>query len=169
MTMVGRIVGIIGGLLTFVGALLPWATVESALISPQTQTFMGAATGIGGILVLIFGIIGLILVATGKRGPAIGGIILGVLALIFALLAWVGLAAWAEVFGGLGSTLTTEYGIYISLVGSIILIIGSALAMGEAKKAEVPMAPPMAAPMEPPIEPTMEHTMEEPPEPPMGE
>jgi hypothetical protein len=131
-----------------------------------------------GILVLIFGIVGLILVALGKRGPAIGGLVLGILAFVFALLALVILLAvssWLEgMVAGTGVSVTVDYGIYLSVIGSIILIVGSAMVMGAAKAEE--MAPPMPYAPGPPMEgppmgapPMEEPPMEQPPEPPMVE
>ena len=158
---VGRIVGIVGGILTLVGCLLPWLTVSSSL---ESISVLGIIVPPWlAMLAFIFGIIGLILVAIGKRGPAIGALVMGILAFVFVIIEWmllVVIASFAEgLVSGTGVTVTIDYGVYVALVGAIILIIGSIMAMSEAKKAAA--APMMPGPMPP------EPMMEEPPAPPM--
>ena len=165
MGMIGRIVGIVGGLLTIIGCILPWMTVQSSIASVSLWGILFIPFG---TLAFIFGIIGLILVALGKRGPAIGAFVMGILAFIFVLLGWVMASVMADFFAGYvsgtGVTVTVDYGVYLALVGAIILMIGSILAMSEAKKAaEVPLMPGPMAPEPMPAEPMME----EPPAPPM--
>ena len=151
----GWILGILGGLVTVVGAVLPWATVSGGSLSAP-MTFSGATVGFGGILVLVFGVLGLICVAIPRKVGAILGIVWGVLAILLGLLTMVGLAAIAATAAGSGSsvTVTTEYGVYVSVIGALLLIIGSAIAYTEARKAAAPpmVAPPMA-PMAPPPSP----------------
>ncbi len=146
----GMVLGIVGGLLTLIGAVLPWATVSGGTLT-SPMVFTGYGIGYGGILVLVFGVLGLICVAIPKKVTAILALIWGILALLFAVLSVVGLAAIAQTVGGSGVSVTTEYGVYVSLVFSLVLIVGSALAYREARKAAAPgMAPPMAPPMSPP-------------------
>ncbi|HYM39035.1 MAG TPA: hypothetical protein VEY12_02670 [Thermoplasmata archaeon] len=149
----GWILGIVGGLITIVGAVLPWATVSGGSLAAPL-TFSGATVGLGGIAVLLFGVLGLICVAIPNRITAILGLVWGILALLLALLTLVGLAAIAALAAGSGTgvTVTTQYGAYLALVGTLVLIVGSAIAYTEAKKAAAPpmMPPPVAPPMAPP-------------------
>jgi len=146
----GRIIGIIGGILTMVGVFLPWATVSGGTLIGSVS-LLGVLAFPFGILAMIFGIIGLILVAIGKRGMCIGALILGILAFIMILLSFALLSWLAELVAGIGGGLvefTVDFGIYIAIVGSIILIIGSGLAMAQAEKPG--MQPVPAAPIPPP-------------------
>jgi len=141
----GMVLGIVGGLLTLIGAVLPWATVSGGTLT-SPMVFTGYGIGYGGILVLVFGVLGLICVAIPKKVTAILALIWGILALLFAVLSVVGLAAIAQTVGGSGVSVTTEYGVYVSLVFSLVLIIGAALTYREARKAAPSMAPPMSPP-----------------------
>src|SRR5574340_983302 len=98
----GWIAGILGGLITIVGAALPWATVSGGSL-PAPQTLSGIAVGWGGILVALFGVLGLIFVAIPRKITAILGIVCGILALLLGLLTLVALAAIAAVAAGSGS------------------------------------------------------------------
>lgn len=145
----GWITGILGGLITIVGTVLPWATISGGSLTTPL-TIPGTLT-ILGIAVLVFGVLGLVCVAIPKKITAILGIVWGVLALLVGLLTLAGLAAAAAVAAGSGTgyVVTTQYGAYLALIGALILIVGSALAYTEAKKAAAPppmMAPPMAPP-----------------------
>ncbi len=148
----GWILGILGGVITIMGTVLPWATVSGGSLTTPL-TFSGITVGFGGILVLLFGLLGLICVAIPKKVTAILGIVMGIIALLWAVLTLIGLAAIAAVAAGSGTgvAVTTEYGAYLALVGTLVLIVGSAIAYTEARKAAAPppMTPPMA-PMTPP-------------------
>ncbi len=131
---IGRILGIVGGLLAVIGTVLPWVTISGgSLTSPLT--FSGLTAGFGGIGALLFGVLGLIFVAVGKRVLAILAMVWGILALLLTGLSMVGFAAIAALAGGSGVTVTTNYGVYVSLVGSLILIVGSIIAFVEVGKA----------------------------------
>ncbi len=160
---VGRILGIVGAILALVGTFLPWADISSDIDSIS-------ATGIMiffiGIPVLIFAIIGLILVAIPKRGTAIGGLVMGILAFIFMLLAFVVVSILEGLVSGTGIEVKYEYGLWVTLVGSLLLIVGGAVMFVElGKVAAAPMPPPMMPPTPPPEEmpPPEEPPMEEPP------
>ena len=136
----GRILGIVGGKLTVVGVFLPWVSVT---YSGQTVSAWGIQLWFIGlpILVLIFGIIGLVLVAKGRRGTAIGGLVMGILAFIFAIVSVFLLAIVAEVISGVSDfEIGIDFGLYLTLVGAIILIVGSGLTFSQAGKA-APVAP----------------------------
>ncbi len=149
----GWILGVVGGLLTVVGAALPWATVSGGSLAAP-ETFSGITVGIGGIAVLLFGILGLVCVAIPNKITAILAMVWGILALALGALTLVGLAAIAAIAAGSGSGVgvTTEYGAYLALVGALVLVVGSVIAYTEAKKAAAPppMPPGFAPPMAPP-------------------
>src|SRR5256712_3868753 len=105
----GMVLGIVGGLLTLIGAVLPWATVSGGTLT-SPLVFTGYGVGFGGVLVLVFGVLGLICVAIPKKVTAILALIWGILALLFALLTVVGLAALAQSAGGFRVSVTTEEG-----------------------------------------------------------
>lgn len=172
MAATGRIVGIVGGLLVVIGGILPWIYAESSI---DSASLPGILTIPFGTLAFIFGIVGLILVALKGRGVAIGALVMGILALIFALLLFPLLSILESIISGTDVTVRADYGLYISLVGSVILIIGAGLAFSQAGRAEE-MAPPMPYAPGPPMEgppmgapPMEEPPMEQPPEPPMVE
>src|SRR5439155_5868397 len=111
---IGRIVGIVGGLLVIIGAVLPWVTI-SGCTTLCPVTFSGVGAGFGGIGAIIFGVLGLIFVAVGKRILAILGMVWGILALLLTGLAFVGFAAIGALYTGTGVTITTDYGVYVTL------------------------------------------------------
>ncbi len=147
----GRILGIVGGILALVGTFLPWVTLSSEI---DSITASGILLFIVGIPVLIFGIIGLILVALPKRGTAIGAFVMGILALIFVMLAFV-LVSWLEsLVSGTSIEITYEYGMWVSLIGAILLMVGGIWSFIELGKAPpVPAMPP--EPMPPMDQPPM--------------
>ncbi len=136
----GKILGIVGGLLVIISLFLPWMTISSSI---ESVSVMGVLIIPFSILALIFAILGLIFVAIGKKGLCIGALVMGILAIVmigisFALMQWIA-DTWAIV--GTGITFSIEYGVWIGMIGAIILIIGSAMAYGEAKKAAPAPAP----------------------------
>ena len=147
----GQIIGIVGGLLLIIGVFLPWASWQSGGLNYDVSGF---ATIIFGIPLLIFGIIGLIMCVLGGKGPGIVGIVFGVLALLVSLggMAVVNmLAQWSGYTVGI-VTITTGFGAYICIIGSILLIVGSAMVLSMKKAVAPPMAPPMTPPMAPPAQ-----------------
>lgn len=143
----GNLIGIVGGLLVIIGVVLPWASFENLGVPVNVS---GIDAWIIGLPLLIFGVIGLVMTILGGKGPGIVGIVMGVLALLMALagmaiVTWiVTLAGWS----GTGITVSTGFGTYICIIGSILLIVGSAMVIGQKKAppAPAPMAPPPAAP-----------------------
>jgi uncharacterized membrane protein YidH (DUF202 family) len=79
------------------------------------------------------------------------------LAMVFGLLALVpagvAIARVSQALGALGAipvvTISPGYGIFLCIVGGLLLMIGGFLAMGDAKKAAM-MPPPMSAMPPPP-------------------
>lgn len=143
----GNLIGLVGGLLVVIGVILPWASFEELGVPVSVS---GIDAWIIGVPLLIFGVIGLVMDLIGGKGPGIVGIVMGVLALLMALagmviINWiVQLAGWS----GTGITVSTGFGTYICIIGSLLLIAGSAMVIGQKKAppAPAPQAPPPAAP-----------------------
>jgi len=129
---VGKILGIIGGLIILVSVFLPWAALSQSGLSAGTIDPFVATLGFVGVFVLLFGIIGLEYVAIPTRGTALTGAVFGTIAFLLTL----------AVLGGSpsGYQISPAIGMYLSLIGSLILVGGSAFAYMEMKKAS-PGAP----------------------------
>jgi len=81
-------------------------------------------------------------------------LVFGILAFLLTLLIYAGLTAVATAAGGSGVLLVVDYGVWVTLVGTIILVVGGALATRESKRPAMAMAPGMAPPMSPPMPPS---------------
>ena len=130
-TSLGKILAAVGGFITLVATALPWATVTYSDI-PGSYVFLGVAFfGYSSIIVYLFGLAWLTFFALPRKVYAILGLGWGSLALLLALLADAGVfpggrpGANAAAIGS---------GVYLSLLGSIMLVVGSAFAYMEAKK-----------------------------------
>jgi len=139
----GVIVGIVGGILTVLGVVLPWASSEFGSVS-GLFTLPGTAIGttIFGYPLLILGILGLLMALPGKKGLAVGTIIMGIIAMLLGLvvIGFVGLVS--NISGGVASM---GIGAILCLVGPIIMILGGFMIRSEAKKeAMAPPVPPAA-------------------------
>ncbi len=165
----GAILGLIGGLLGLVGVFLPWFTVSALGVSfGFTGLQLASATiDVGGVPfpnpyanvfsiavygTIAFSVLGLIVVMLGKKITAILAALFGVLTLAMAGLgAAQATALAATIPPGIPVTAGAGVGIYLSIVGGLLLLIGGILAIGDAKKAMMSGAPmPMAPPMPPP-------------------
>jgi uncharacterized YccA/Bax inhibitor family protein len=107
-TGLGRMLSMVGAFLALIGATLPWTSESYGVI----------ATGLDGLFVYVFGLFWFVSFPVPRKIHAILGAGWGVSALMLGLLA-------IAFFVGLGVTL--EYGVYVSILGSIFLILGSAL------------------------------------------
>lgn len=137
----GRILGIVGGLLAVVGIFLPWATATNPTTNTSSSA-SGISVPIFGILVALFSVLGLVLVFVGKKGTCTAGAIMGILAFIFAMIF---AALWSAIITtfSVGDIFSIGYGLYVTMIGSIILILGSFMARGEAVRSLTPqVAPP---------------------------
>lgn len=138
----GRILGILGGVITIIGAFLPWATIFQ--INPGSKSFVDSFTatfGFLGVVVLLFGLIGLEYVAIPTEGTATVAALFGVLVLLATGTAF-GLGAtfaMNEQAGNPNWIVTTGSGLYVSILGALALIGGSALAFVDAKKTTPPI------------------------------
>ena len=133
------ILGLVGGLLMLVSLFLPWANI----------TLLGIPVGINGlytvfgILMLIFGIIGMVMLFMKKSGMALVAGIMGILAILFWLLAYLGISALVSV-SQMGCALTptacsgfsvgTGIGLFVAPLGAILLTVGGFMQRGALKK-----------------------------------
>lgn len=133
----GRIVGIVGGVLLILGVFFPWASVSNTLTSVDVS-----GMNILGIPVLILGLIGLLFVATGRRGLCLGAGILGIISLIWLML-MMGALSWIASAAAIAGTTTVSmsYGLYLCVIGTIALVVGGFWAWMDAKKAAKAPAP----------------------------
>ncbi|MCK4443510.1 MAG: hypothetical protein KAW09_03135, partial [Thermoplasmata archaeon] len=133
----GRPLGMVGGILALVGCVLPWMTISDAVNSVSAS---GLQVFIFGVPAMIFGILGLVFVAIPKKGFYLTALIMGILVMVFAILAITmtsviaGLAAYSGVV-----TVSIDYGMYLTLVGSILLMIGGALAYVQYEEVPAPV------------------------------
>lgn len=165
----GAILGLVGGLLGLVSVFLPWFTVGAAGISvgfsglqlasptidvfgvqvpnPYSGTFSMAVYG-----TLVFSLIGMIVVMVPKKATAILGLVCGVLAVVLAGYGFSQASALASTVPPTpGLSVGPGFGIYLGIIGGLLLLIGGALALMDVRKAGAPMAtPPPMAPMQPP-------------------
>jgi hypothetical protein len=130
----GRALGIVGGVITLIGVFLPWATIFQS--SPAGGPPI-ADERAGSIAVFVFGILGLEFVAIPTKGTAAMGLGWGVLSLSGTLYAIPGLSSGGISGAGWSFQTTIDYGLYVTILGCLVLIIGSALAHEEARKAEI--------------------------------
>ena len=129
---IGRLLGILGADLTFFGALLPWVTLSGGRYSTP-QMYLGVSTGFFGILISQLGFFGIVMMLDGKKSTSLGGLGLGVSALFFSTLAMEFLSI-LSLGDTTGITIEVGVGMYMCIVGSVILILGSILAMIDARK-----------------------------------
>jgi len=109
----------IGGIMVIMGALLAWATG-----APEGAASMGTRTGLEvgapGILALFFGLIAMGLVFLARRSSLLGAIIFGSAIVALVVYGMVYMSSLTKF-----ATPALEPGVYVTLAGSIVLIIGS--------------------------------------------
>ena len=154
---IGKILGLVGGILAIVGVVLPWATASGTVMG---MTISMSASGLdaaksGGEWVAyvygtaIFGVLGLIFVLISKKSTTMLAFVFGLLALI---LSGVALVRITQLIGGLsapGVSVGAGIGLYICVVGGLLLLIGCLLAFKAVGAQAQVAAPLMAAPPPP--------------------
>lgn len=125
-TGLGRTLAVAGGSIVLVATFLPWVGYGGSAVSYSVPHGV-VANGITGVLVYAFGLVWLTLFAIPKKVAAILGFLWGGLALVLTLMTSVWIASLGDFY--------IEYGVYVSMLGSIILVVGSAFAYLEANKA----------------------------------
>jgi hypothetical protein len=141
----GSLVGIVGGLLVIIGVVMPWMSDSVG------NSVSGLTAGIStlGIILILFGVLGVVMLIPGKRGLAVGSIVFGVLALLL-YLAMLGLSSLlTSMAGTLGASVSVGFGLYLGFIGSILLIVGAVVARSQIKTAAAHPAAPPAPPQAP--------------------
>ena len=143
---IGRILGIVGAILALVGVVLPWVAGHvAATNTDRSLSGIEFPLFIFGVPLLLFAVVGLVLVAIPKKGTAIAGLIMGIIALVIAMIPMAILASIIVEWQIPGEVASIGYGLYISLVGAVLLIVGSAIGIKDAS-APKPMPPPVMQP-----------------------
>ncbi len=129
------ILGLVGGILVLVSMFLPWLNYSDFLGNAITVNGIGA--GLFGLLMLIFGVIGIAMMFLKNPTMPLLTAIFGILAIVFWLLAYLGLSIIAGASSLTGGTVTFEvgFGAYIAPVGAILMVVGGFMRRGELKKA----------------------------------
>lgn len=141
----GAIIGILGGILVLVGCVLPWLSVSYTLLGVPLSISLSGFGIWQGLLALIFGILGLIMAVLRKKVTSILALVFGILALLMIVLAMMEIGAVTaqyQLLGYAGISIGMGFGIYIALIGAILLMAGGGIGMMEAGKAPAPMMPP---------------------------
>ena len=133
-------VGLLGGVLAFVGALLPWWNVSAAGGGVSVSVPVLGIFTIGGILAALFGIIGIVFARMKPSVPTVGlTLAMGAMTAV-ASLVWGAMFPTASVSGGGASaSISAGFGFWISLVGGVLLVLAGVIGFGETKK--VPTSP----------------------------
>lgn len=113
-----KVIGFIGGLVTIMGALLPWVTGSAS--GGSEKTFSGWEVGTPGVIVLLFGLITMGLIFLGRRSSVLGAIIFVLAAMVVVGLSMIAMKAITNI-----SVSRLEYGIFMSLAGSVVALIGA--------------------------------------------
>ena len=143
----GLILGLVGGLLGIVSVFLAWVSILGVGISGISLASVAAQFPGGGEFVIYvygtvgFAALGLILSLLQKKMTTMLALIFGLLTLLMPVI----FLARISSQGGGGFV---GVGVYVGIVGGLILFIGSLLGWREAKKAGAMTPPP--APMMPP-------------------
>jgi len=140
---IGRLVGMVGGIITLVGALLPWMTVSGGRLSSPLM-LLGVSSGLLGVLISQLGFFGFVMMLDGKKTTSMGGLALGASGFVLSALGLV-LLGDVTVIDTLGLSIEVGPGLYVCVVGSIVLLVGSIIALIEAgrpRKLPIPPAKP---------------------------
>ena len=104
---------------------------------PVTVRARGIFT-LGGILVLLFGVIGLVFGALNKPVLEILALVMGILVMLFSLLMGALVPTASVVIPGASASVTPGFGMWISLVGGLLLTVGGALGFVESRNMPAP-------------------------------
>ena len=133
----GRTLAVIGGFITLVAQVLPWETWVSPAGYPSSGSLtvmgLGFEQGLAGVFVSVFGLVWLTCFAIPKEAAAILGLLWGSAAFILTLLTLNSMAATAAAPHEWNYYI--EYGVYASILGSLLLIAGSVLVYRKMPKA----------------------------------
>jgi hypothetical protein len=135
----GRVVGILGGLIPFIGVFLPWATVSGSTDGHAWAYHYTGGQSIALFVVPVFGFFGLESVAIPTKRSATLGLGCGILAILGTLS-----ITPILVSGPYVGQVTLEYGLYVTILGAIALIVGSVLARKETREVKTSAEAPLA-------------------------
>ncbi len=123
----GRFLAVTGGFIVLVATLLPWVGYGGSAVSYSVRHGV-VANGVAGVLVYMFGFLWLTWFAIPRKLCATLGFAWGGVALLLTLntIAWIASLSMSGFY--------IESGAYVSIVGSLILIGGSALAYVKARR-----------------------------------
>lgn len=133
-------IGVLGGVIALVGALLPWWNASASAIGVTVSMPVLGIFVPGGILVALFGILGIVFARMQGNAvwPALTAV-LGVLTVVFSMV-WGAMLPTASVSGGGASaSLTAGFGYWISLVGGLVLLVGGIMGITAARKVQAPV------------------------------
>lgn len=144
----GAIVGILGGIVAIVGTMLPWwqVTASAGGYISVSVPLLGIFT-LGGLLVLVFGVLGLVFAALNKPVTQVVALVMGLLAAVIALVMGAFVPTVSVSIPGASGSITAGFGFWISMVGGLLLAVGGALGFVDSRKA--PQAWPTQAPPPP--------------------
>ena len=137
-----------GGVLAMAGAVLPWWNVSvsvGGLISGNVPIL--GIFWIGGILALIFGVLGLVFSLLKSPAMGIAALVMGLLTLVVSVLYGVMVPTASVSAGGASGSITQGFGFWLSLVGGLVLMAGGPLVYLDNKKARTAMPMPTSPPM----------------------
>jgi len=139
----GAIVGILGGIVAMVGAMLPWWNVTASAGGFSVGLPVLGIFWIGGILALVFGILGLVFSALKQPVMGILALVMGLLVAVVSMVYGAMVPTASVSAGGASGSITAGFGYWISLIGGLLLAIGGAIGFIEGRKAPaIQTAPP---------------------------
>ena len=142
----GAAIGLIGGILAIVGAIMPWwiatASVSAGGFTVSASVPLLGIFTLGGLLCLVFGALGLVMALIKNKATSLITVVCGVLALAASLMvgAFLATANVAVPGASANASVTPSFGMWIAAIGGIVLIIGGALAFLETNKPAAPAA-----------------------------
>jgi hypothetical protein len=129
------ILAAVGGVVVCIGSVLPWASFTAGLVGTVDLAGTqgdGILTLAGGVLIALFGFGAY---ATGRRGLAIGSMIVGVLCLLGALWTLTSLPERLETLEGVSAQI--GIGLWVLAAGALVAIVGSIMAARGFNQAKV--------------------------------
>ncbi len=130
----GFIIGIVGVVIAIIGMFLPWAQVSYTENGAQQTVSVYGYIAIFMWILIIIGLIGILL-----RKPAGGivGAIFGILAFLYGIWNYMMILGLSQEYKNAGYTdvkVDVGIGMYITIVGTILLLIGGIILFIETRK-----------------------------------
>jgi len=136
-------VGILGGIVAMVGAMLPWWNVSASAGGFSVGLPVLGIFWIGGILALVFGILGLVFSALKQPVMGVLALVMGLLVAVVSMVYGAMIPTASVSAGGASGSITAGFGYWISLIGGLLLAVGGAIGFVEGRKAPaIQTAPP---------------------------